>query len=77
MDSRQPEWMAPLIDTVEEINMKQEADGQANILPLQKLGGWEVVYAGYDDWQYTYDGYKRSPNKKSCSGDPQTSQTGP
>lgn len=53
-----------MIDTVEEIQLKQETDPHANLLPLKNLGGWEVVYAG--DWQYKYEGYKRSTEKAKC-----------
>jgi hypothetical protein len=55
----------PMVDIVEEITAKQQNDAQANLLPLQKLGAWEVVYAG--DWAYTYSGYQRSTSKKSCT----------
>jgi hypothetical protein len=55
----------PMVAIVEEITMKQVADGQANLLPLKApLGAWEMVYAG--DWQYEYKGYERSKDKKSC-----------
>jgi hypothetical protein len=54
-----------MVDIVEEITAKQQNDAQANLLPLQKLGAWEVVYAG--DWAYTYSGYQRSTSKKSCT----------
>eukprot|EP00978_Attheya_sp_CCMP212_P037372 scaffold175590_cov48-Attheya_sp.AAC.1 len=57
------EMFRPMIDTVQEINQKQELDARANLLPLQKLGGWEIVYAG--DWQFSYKGYERSKHKKS------------
>ena len=54
-----------MIDTVEEIQLKQEADPKANLLPLTKLGNWEIVYAG--DWQYHYEGYQRPVEKSKCS----------
>lgn len=54
----------PMVDVVEEIQLKQERDATANILPLKTLAGWEIVYAG--DWQYQYKGYKRPKDKKSC-----------
>ena len=53
-----------MIDIVEEIQLKQEADPNANLFPLKNLGGWEVVYAG--DWQYKYEGYKRPTEKAKC-----------
>jgi hypothetical protein len=56
------------IDIVEEIQLKQEADAEANLLPLQSLGGWEIVYAGNgdDNWMYHYDGYSRPEEKVGC-----------
>jgi hypothetical protein len=65
------ELFRPMVDLVEEIHLKQEADPQANILPLKGLGEWEIVYAG--DWQYTYEGYERSLSKKGCVADTHTS----
>lgn len=53
-----------MIDTVEEIQLKQEKIPFANLLPLKNLGGWEVVYAG--DWQYKYEGYQRPTEKAKC-----------
>jgi len=52
-----------MVDTFEEIWQKQE-DGEP-VLPLENTGDWEVIYA--DGWQYSYDGYERSKNKKGCS----------
>jgi hypothetical protein len=40
------ELWTTLIDPVEEVQLKQEADPNANLLPLEKVGGWEIVYAG-------------------------------
>jgi hypothetical protein len=59
------ELFRPMVEIVKEIHLKQETDGHANILPLQSLGGWEIVYAG--DWQYSYDGYERPGNEKECA----------
>jgi hypothetical protein len=56
--------LRPMIAIVEEIAAKQESDAKANILPLESLNGYEVVYAG--DWRYQYKGYERSKNKKGC-----------
>ena len=55
----------PMIRTVEEIALKQQRDATANILPLENLGGWEVVYAG--DTAFEYKGYKRrKQHVRSC-----------
>lgn len=54
----------PMINVVEEIAIKQETDGKANLLPLESLDDYSIVYAG--DWRYRYQGYKRSNNKKGC-----------
>uniref|UniRef100_A0A7S1VTZ5 Uncharacterized protein n=1 Tax=Grammatophora oceanica TaxID=210454 RepID=A0A7S1VTZ5_9STRA len=57
-----------MIDIVAEIQQKQETDPAANLLPIENLGGWEIVYA--DGWMYEYEGYKRIPQheKPGCGG---------
>lgn len=52
-----------MVDVLEEIGQKQEAG--LPIMPLEKAGNWEVIYA--DGLVYQYDGYQRSKNKASCS----------
>jgi hypothetical protein len=52
-----------MVGMVEEVWRKQEA-GEP-VLPFESSGKWEVIYA--DGWQYTYEGYERSKNKKQCS----------
>ena len=54
----------PIPDIVEEIALKQQEDARANILPLNSLQGYEIVYAG--DWQYKYKNYRRPDRKKEC-----------
>eukprot|EP00542_Grammatophora_oceanica_P015171 CAMPEP_0194042066 /NCGR_PEP_ID=MMETSP0009_2-20130614/13859_1 /TAXON_ID=210454 /ORGANISM="Grammatophora oceanica, Strain CCMP 410" /LENGTH=524 /DNA_ID=CAMNT_0038685765 /DNA_START=13 /DNA_END=1587 /DNA_ORIENTATION=+ len=54
-----------MIAIVEEIQTKQETDAKANLLPLESLGGWEIVYA--DGWMYEYEGYKRVPQQEKAS----------
>jgi hypothetical protein len=56
--------LRPMINIVEEIAVKQEKDAKANILPIESLEGYDVVYAG--DWRYRYEGYKRSKDKRGC-----------
>jgi hypothetical protein len=51
-----------MVDIMQEIWQKQEA-GEP-VLPFENPGKWEVIYA--DGWQYTFEGYKRSKNKKQC-----------
>ena len=66
-DSRMEEWkrlFVPMFDLVEEIFTKQTTNATGNIMPLQNLGGWEVVYA--DGWMFQYNNYKRSKNKTGC-----------
>lgn len=46
----------PVVSIVEEIQTKQIANPKANLLPLERVGKYEVVYAG--DWQYKYNGYR-------------------
>jgi hypothetical protein len=58
------ELWTTLIDAIEEVQLKQEADPNANLLPLEKVVGWEIVYAS--DWQYKYQGYKRPAEKPKC-----------
>jgi hypothetical protein len=53
---------------VDEIQMKQEKDPNANVLPLETRGGWEIVYAGGQGFRYK--GYKRMTTKKSCTPKP-------
>ncbi|KAG7343438.1 tubulin-tyrosine ligase family protein [Nitzschia inconspicua] len=52
-----------MVDILEEVGRKQEAG--LPVMPLEKSGNWEVIYA--DGLVYQYDGYKRSKNKASCS----------
>ena len=56
----------PMVNIVEEIAMKQEQDPKGNLLPIQSLDGYEIVYAGIDNWRYQYPGYQRSKDKKGC-----------
>jgi len=58
------ELFRPVPDIIEEIQMKQETNPRGNILPLKRLGGYEIVYAG--DWQYKYEGYRRTAVKTVC-----------
>ena len=51
-----------MVDTLEEVWQKQE-NGKP-LLPLMNTGEWEVIYA--NGWKYSYEGYHRSKNKKSC-----------
>ena len=55
--------MRGMVDTLEEIWIKQEEGNP--VLPLENTGDWEVIYA--DGWAYSYNGYKRSKDKKGCS----------
>jgi hypothetical protein len=48
---------------VKDFQLKQEADPNANLLQLEKVGGWEIVYDG--EWQYKYQGYKRPAENQS------------
>lgn len=52
-------------EMVDEIQMKQQDDPNANVFPLTKRGGWELVYAG--DTAFQYEGYQRSSKGKSCT----------
>ena len=52
-----------MVGMIEDVWQKQEA-GEPLVLPLENSGKWEVIYA--DDWQFTYEGYERSKNKKQC-----------
>lgn len=52
-----------MVDVLEEIGQKQEAG--LPVMPLEKAGNWEVIYA--DGLVYQYDGYRRSKNKASCT----------
>jgi hypothetical protein len=52
-----------MVDVLEEIGQKQEAG--VPVMPLEKSGNWEVIYA--DGLVYQYDGYERSKNKASCT----------
>ena len=56
--------LRPMINVIKEIAIKQEADGKANLLPLESLDDYSIVYTG--DWRYRYQGYKQSNNKKGC-----------
>ena len=51
-----------MVDILEEVGYKQEHG--IPLLPLNKSGNWEVIYA--DGKVFYYDGYKRSNNKDSC-----------
>ena len=51
-----------MVDVLEEIGQKQET-GEP-LLPLEKSGNWEIVYA--DGQAYHYDGYERSTSKEGC-----------
>ena len=54
-----------MVDLVDEINTKKQVNATANLLPLQSLGNYELVYAG--DWQYQYKNYTRDwAHKKQC-----------
>lgn len=59
----------PLINTVAEIQDKLEKDPTANVLPLENLGKWEIIYAGsgVDQWSFMYKGYQRAQNKPTCT----------
>ncbi|KAL3893614.1 MAG: hypothetical protein SGARI_008060, partial [Bacillariaceae sp.] len=57
--------LPPMFKMVDEIQMKQEKDPNANVLPLKTRGGWEIVYAGGQGFRYK--GYKRTNTKKSCT----------
>ena len=66
-----------MVDLVEEIAIKQETNPKGNLFPLEKLGKYEVVYAG-DQWQYKYNEYhrhrgKRSLETKKCPEQPSSS----
>jgi len=52
-----------MVDILEEVGQKQEH--QESLLPLEKSGNWEIVYA--DGQVYYYDGYERSTNKEGCN----------
>ena len=54
----------PIPGIVEEIALKQQENANANILPLQTLQGYEIVYAG--NWQYKYKNYQKPTTKKPC-----------
>jgi hypothetical protein len=51
-----------MVDVLEEVGRKQEQN--QDLLPLEKSGNWEIVYA--DGQVYNYDGYERSTNKEGC-----------
>lgn len=57
-----------IVDIVEEVQLKLEVDPTASVLPINNLGGWDIVYAGTGDdhWMYEYKGYARSKTKKAC-----------
>ncbi|CAB9497136.1 polyglycylase TTLL10 [Seminavis robusta] len=59
----------PMVNIVEEIADKQEKDAKANLLPIESLGDYEIIYAG-DDWRYEFKGYKRRKDKKGCQLSP-------
>jgi hypothetical protein len=52
-----------MVDILEEVGRKQELG--LPLLPLEKSGNWEIVYA--DGKVYYYDGYERSNQKDSCN----------
>jgi hypothetical protein len=60
-----------MVDVLEEIGRKQEAG--VHVMPLEKSGNWEVIYA--DGLVYQYDGYQRSKNKASCTTTTTTTTT--
>jgi hypothetical protein len=64
----------PMVNIVEEIALKQEKDAKGNLLPIESLGGWEIVYAG-EEWRYQYKGYERSKNKPGCNLKPSQMKT--
>jgi hypothetical protein len=51
-----------VVGMIEEVWQKQEAG--VPVLPFDSSGKWEVIYA--DGWQYAYEGYERSKNRKQC-----------
>ncbi|VEU38683.1 unnamed protein product [Pseudo-nitzschia multistriata] len=51
-----------MVDILEEVGQKQE--NQEPLLPLEKSGNWEIIYA--DGQVYNYNGYERSANKEGC-----------
>jgi len=51
-----------MVDILEEVGLKQEA--QQPLLPLEKSGNWEIIYA--DGQVYNYAGYERSKEKEGC-----------
>jgi hypothetical protein len=51
-----------MVDVLEEVWKKQE--GGMPLLPLEKTGNWEVIYA--DDIMYYYEGYERGLDKPGC-----------
>jgi hypothetical protein len=52
-----------MVGMMEDVWKKQET-GEP-LLPFKNSGQWEIIYA--DGWQYMYEGYERSKNKKQCS----------
>ena len=60
-----------MVDVLDEVLVKQEKG--ENLLPLNKPGKWEVVYA--DGWVYKFDGYQRSKQKKDCDLPPELKTT--
>ena len=52
-----------MVGMIEDVWQKQEA-GEPIVLPFENSGKWEVIYS--DGWQFTYEGYKRSKDKKQC-----------
>ena len=55
----------PMVRMLEEVYEKQVTDAKQNLLPIENLGDWEIVYVG--DWHYKYDGYQRSKTKVGCT----------
>jgi len=51
-----------MVDVLEEVGRKQEQN--LPLLPLEKSGNWELIYA--DGQLYNYDGYERSKSKEGC-----------
>jgi len=51
-----------MADVLEEVGRKQERN--EDLLPLEKSGNWEIIYADGD--VYNYDGYERSKTKEGC-----------
>mmetsp|Transcript_14661 Transcript_14661/g.34069 ORF Transcript_14661/g.34069 Transcript_14661/m.34069 type:complete len:601 (+) Transcript_14661:99-1901(+) len=53
-----------MVDVLEEIGRKQEQNDEGVLLPLERSGNWEILYA--DGQSFHYAGYERSKNKEGC-----------